>query len=356
MRTLMLATVSEFFKQRAGMFFVLLAILFGFLSGAEHHAFAVFFLTGSKGMLYLGVIWLAYSLFCAQFLLALWRRQEYAFIYQARLWKPSVRIIRFGVLAIGFLQPLLYYGIYLMAIAIQDKLTAGLWPIFVYYMLLIGLVAFVAEWRITRPQIFSESKKSPVIKWPFKRIASWTWWSLEWLFREKGVTLLAGKVGAMLVTLGTLLYYSTDDFDLRLPAVGLSLAYLLNIGISYELYKWESETWLWGRSLPVTHARRMIRIFVIHGIVILPETLVGIRNGALALSEMIQLYALGLSLLVAVHLFFYKKNGLLEESMQTVLFGFIGLTLLILYKIPILIIAGAFTLLAIVMFPKWFKV
>lgn len=356
MKTLLLVTVTEFFKQRAGMFFILLALLFGFLSGAEHHAFAVFFLTASNGMLYLGIIWLAYTLLCAQFLAALWKHPEYTFIYNARLWPSPLRTFRFGLLAIGFLQPLIYYGVYLIAVAVQDKLLAGLWPIFPYYFLLIIIIGAVAEWRIGNPQIFVEKDKKRFFKWPFKRFRSWTWWSLEWLFQEKGVTLLAGKLSAMLFTSGTLLYYSTDQYDLRLPAVGLSLAYLLNIGISFELYKWESETWLWGRSLPVSRWRRIGRIFLIHAIIIVPETLVSVRNGALSLREMMQLYILGLSVLVTTHLFFYKKEGLLEECMQAFLFGFIGLTLLILYKIPVLIIAGMFVAFSFLAYPKWYRV
>ena len=58
MKTILISTVSEFFKQRAGMFFVLIGILFGFLGGREHHAFAAFFLTDRFGMLYLFGIWL----------------------------------------------------------------------------------------------------------------------------------------------------------------------------------------------------------------------------------------------------------------------------------------------------------
>jgi len=356
MKTLLLATVTEFFKQRAGMFFVLLALLFGFLSGAEHHAFAVFFLTASNGMMYLGAIWLAYTLMCMQFLTTLWKHPEYTFIYHARLWPLPLRSLRFALLAIGFLQPLIYYGVYLMAVAFQDKISAGLWPVFPFYLLMISMLGAAAEWRIRNPQFFAVENNKRVFKWPFKRFNSWIWWSLEWLFQEKGVTLLAGKLGAILFTSGTLLYYSTDQYDLRLPAVGLSLAYLLNIGISFELYKWESEVWLWGRSLPVSKWQRIGRIFLIHAIIIVPETLVSVRNGALTLFEIGQIYILGLSVLVAVHLFFYKKEGLLEECMQVLLFGFIGLTLLILYKIPILVIAAMFAAVSIIAYPRWYRV
>jgi hypothetical protein len=356
MKMLMLSTVSEFFRQRAGMFFVLMGILFGFLSGAEHRAFALFFLTGSYGMLYLFAIWLCYTLLSLQFLISLWKQPDYAFIYNVRIWPLYKRAYRFVMLALGFLQPILYYGVYLISIAVQDKIMSHLWGIPFFYVFLILIIFSGAEWRIRNPQLFVAKKSRNWIKWPFPRINSWTYWSFEWLFRAKGVTLLAGKLGSVLVAVCTLLYYSTDTYDLRLPAVGLSLAYLLNIGISYELYRWESEVWLWGRSLPVSGLRRLGRIILLHAIIILPETLVAVRNSVLTFYEVLQLYTLGLAVLAFVHVFFYKKSQLLEDSIQTVLFGFIGLTLLILYKIPLLLIAACIFTFALYIFPKWYRV
>jgi len=356
MKMLMLSTVSEFFRQRAGMFFVLMGILFGFLSGAEHRAFALFFLTGSYGTLYLFAIWLCYTLLSLQFVIGLWKQPDYAFIYNVRIWALPKRAYRFVMLALGFLQPILYYGIYLVSIAVQADVAHRLWPVPFFYFILILILFSGAEWRIRNPQLFVAKEGGSWIKWPFPRINSWAYWSLEWLFREKGVTLLAGKLGSVLVAVCTLLYYSTDTYDLRLPAVGLSLAYLLNIGISYELYKWESDVWLWGRSLPVSGLRRLGRVISLHAIIILPETLVAVRNGILTLFEVAQLYGLGLAILVFVHIFFYKKSQLLEDSIQTVLFGFIGLTLLILYKIPLLLIAACVFIFVLYIFPKWYQV
>jgi hypothetical protein len=79
MRVLFNATVTEFFKQRAGMFFVVIGLLFGFMSGNEHHAFAVFFLTAEFGMLYLLVIWFAYTLFCILILNLVFGERENSF-------------------------------------------------------------------------------------------------------------------------------------------------------------------------------------------------------------------------------------------------------------------------------------
>lgn len=340
MKMLLLSTVSAFFRQRAGTFLVLLGVLFGFLSANEHHAFAVFFLTGTYGMLSLFVIWLVYSLLCVQFLVNTWKLPEYTFIFRARTWPAFVRARRFSVQALGFLQPVLYYGVYLLIIAIQDKLLGRLWPVIPFYIVLMLLLTFTAEWRIRKPVLYVPVKSKSIIKWPFPRPSLWLYWSMEWLVRERGITLLVGKLGAMLVAAGTMLYYGTGEYDIRMPAVGMSLAYLLNLGLSLELYQWEADIWLWGRSLPVPLWKRWGRIVTAHGLLIVPETMVVLRSGALGFAEVAQLYLLGLTILIVSHLYLYKRSGLPENAMQVFLFGFVGLTLLILYKIPLLLLAA----------------
>ncbi|CAG5068319.1 hypothetical protein DYBT9623_01049 [Dyadobacter sp. CECT 9623] len=352
MKMLLSSTVYEFFRRRAGMFLILLGILFGFLGGAEHRAFALFFLTGSYGMLYLLCIWLIYALLCAQFLSQLWKLPEYTFIYEARLWPSLIRIKRLSFMGFAFLQPILYYGIYLISIAVSEKATRNVWPIFIYYLLLSALLAYVAEWRLRNPVNYIVKSGVGGIKWPFPRPALWLYWAFEWLFRERGITLLVGKLGPVLVATGTMLYYSTDIYDLRLPAIGLSLAYLLNFGISLEFFKWESEVCLWGRSMPVSPFRRFVRIVAFHAIIILPETLAAVRNAALSVGEIMQLYLLGLTILTITHLVFYKKEGLPEDPLKVFLFGFVGLTLLILYKIPLLLLIAGGMLFSVWIYPK----
>jgi hypothetical protein len=353
MKAILLATVSEFFKQRAGMFFVLIAVIFGFLSGAEHHALAIFFLTDRFGMLYILILWTLYAFLCLHFLLNLWKQPAYHFVYQTRLWSVQKRFFRFGLIALGFLQPLIYYGLCIMAVAYQDHLLKRVWPVFVFYLILILAVAAGTEWRIRNPRLFVSNRRR-VGKWHVRRPLSWIYWSLEWLVREKGVTLLICKTGSALVFVCTLLYYQTDTYDLRLPAICLSLAYLLNTGLSYELFQWENVVWLWNRSLPLSIQQRFGRMLLIHALIILPETLICFRYHTLTMAEIIQLYGLGLSVLLLFHTRLYRKNGLLEDSIQPVLIGFVVLTLLVLYKIPVLLIAVSGFLYSWFVFQKWY--
>lgn len=353
MKILMIATVQTFFRQRAGLFFVLLGILFGFMGSREHYGFAVFFLNDPFGLYYLAAIWTLYTLLCAHFVSNLWTQPDYHFILETRLWPDSKRFIRFMIMALGFLQPILYYGIYIIIIARQDALLHRVWPIFIFYTLLGTTLVFVAEHRIRNPKI-SHMSNTTVFTWPFRRPASWVYWSMEWLFREKGLTLLFCKIGAAGIAIGTLIYYQTDTYDIRLPAIGLTLGYLLNIGLSYELFRWENEIWLWNRSLPASRRIRFLRILLLHAIFILPETLMIVRYQVISILEVVQLYTLGLSALMLFHSYVYKRGGLLEDMMKPVLSGFVILTFLILYKIPVWGIAGAGLLLSGYLFYRWY--
>jgi len=340
MSILMLSTVQAFFRQRAGMFFVLLAILFGFMGASEHYGFALFFLTDALGMFYLAVIWTCYTILCCHFINNLWTQPEYAFIYQTRIWPDHLRLGRYFLMALAFLQPILFYSFYLGDIARQDKLLHKIWPIFIFYILLSLTITLLAEWRIRNPQMFSSRTKSTTV-WPFPRPVSWIYWSIEWLVREKGLTVLCCKTGAIGVVVCTLIYYQTDDYDIRLPAIGFSLAYLLNIGLSFEHFFWENGIWLWNRSLPVSASSRFSRIVLIHALLLMPETLIGLRYQVVSVSELTQLYGLGLASVLLFHACLYKNSRSLEDTLKPVLSGFFILTLLILYKVPVWGIAGA---------------
>ena len=235
MKVLLLSTVREFYRQRAGFFLVAVFILFGFLTSREHYAFALFFLTDEWGMMALFIVWIAYTLLCAQFLANQLIQTEYAFLQNAYLWPLGKQIGRLTGMSLGFLLPLIFYGIYVSSIARQENLLDKTWPMFVYWLLLSVFLTAVAEWRLRHPDVAASTRK-PDFRLPFKRPANFVFWTLEWLLRERGFTLLLSKVGVFIFMIAALVYDSTGTYDLRLPAVGFTLAYLLNAGLSYELY------------------------------------------------------------------------------------------------------------------------
>ncbi len=354
MKVLLLSTVREFYRQRAGFFLVAIFILFGFLSSREHYAFALFFLTDEWGMMALLAVWIAYTLLCAQFLANQMVQPEYAFLQNAYLWPLGKQITRLLGMALGFLLPLVFYGIYVTSIARQEKLLDRTWPMFAYWLLLSVFLIAVAEWRLRHPDVAASTRKSG-FRLPFKRPTNFVFWTLEWLLRERGFTLLLSKVGVFIFMIAALVYDSTGTYDLRLPAVGFTLAYLLNAGLSYELYLWENEVWLWGKSLPLGKIARFGRTIILHAILLLPETFLVVSYGTrLEWHELTQLYALGLSVLLLYHTSLYRAPKLLEETLQPVAIGFIMITFVILYKIPVALLALALLVSAFASWRRWY--
>lgn len=354
MRALVLSTVSEFYRQRTGTFFVILGVLFGFLSSNEHRAFAIFFLTADFGMLYLFCIWLLYSILCIQYVVQLWRKPEYTFVYDFRLFSLFDRLREQAILSFGLLQPLFFYGIYLIIIGLTEHVAPKLFLVFIFFLILTAMLVAAMEWRIRNPELYVSKNAVSWIKWNFPRPVSWTWWTLEYLFRVKGVTVLICKTGAMLVFMGTVMYYSSDTYDIRLLGVGLSMGYLLNIGLSYEIYRWHTQIWLWNRTLPIPIVRRYTSMVLLHALLILPETLIVLRADTILLVEAFQLFLLGLSLLLLFYAWLNKKGGELEDYGKLVLSGYVILTLLILYRVPIVLLAVGGLILSRYFFRKWY--
>ncbi len=93
MKTLFQATVSEFYRQRAGFFLTVTFLAFGFMKAREHRAIASFLVSDYYGIAILLAIWSAYALMCLTFWNYLWTSIEYTFVYNARL-VPAIKRLR----------------------------------------------------------------------------------------------------------------------------------------------------------------------------------------------------------------------------------------------------------------------
>lgn len=342
MKTLFRSTVGEFYRQRAGFFLTIILLAFGFLSAREHAGIAVFLLADKYGMISLATIWALYTLMAQVFWNTLWSSPGYSFVYHTRLLPAVRRLCWLGTLAVGFLIPPLLYGAWIVNVAIGQGIFTRSMPVLGIWL---GMWLLLLLWadRKLRNQDTAVQKKGVPAALRFKRPVSWISWTLEWLVREKSLTLLLCKAGSVLFTVATLAYYGTDDYDLRLPAIGLSMAALANIGLSYEVFHWETNIWLWSRSLPVSILARIGRLALVHCFLLAPDFLLIIRYGyhLLDFDEMARIFILQLSLLLWYHSSLYKAKPLLEDSLGAVFILFIVLTILILYNMPLILLAGA---------------
>lgn len=343
MKTLFIATVGEFYKQRAGFFLTVVLLAFGFMGAGEHRALASFLASGAVGLAVLLVLWLAYTLMCGVFWNSLWRARAYTFVYHARLAPALKKLTWLGGIAAGFLIPVLLYGVWVIKTASGDSNLTGVFSVAGFWLLLWCSLVVLGNYLLNNQDTASKKTSLPAFA-SFKRPPNRVFWAVEWLVREKALTLLICKTGAAVFTAATLLYYGTDDYDVRLPAIGLLFAVLMNIGISHEIFHWETEIWRWGRSLPIPVSKRVAEVVVLHLLVLLPDTAVMLRYGfaLLSIPEILQLLLLQGSFLLWYHGTLYRTEKSLEDSLTVVFRVFIPLTLLILYRVPLPLISAGF--------------
>lgn len=334
MDILMQTTVREFYKQRAGFFMVVILCGFGFMTPREHFGIAVFFLTssplnfGAFSTLYVGLVWFFWN--------HLWKSRAYSFIYLLRLLPLRTRLVELICIAVGLLLPLILYFIWIFFVAAQLSLWNSLLTRSVFLLLWTGTLVAAGNYRLTHPNT-SYTKRTVRSFLKRKRPVSMPLWTIEWLFRERGLTLLLTKLGSSLTIAATLWYYSTDEFDLRLPAVGLSFAALANLGISYETYRWRVEAWSWSRTLPLKRRQRVLDIVFTHFLLLIPELFVITRYGLseLEVVDLIQLFFFIWSILISYHGLLSFFNLPFENSLKRLFFPYIVLTILIMYQIPL---------------------
>src|SRR5690606_9235316 len=218
--------------------------------------------------------------------------------------------------------------------------------------LLLILLILKLEWTIRHPAIRNQLVSHNRLN--MKRPVSFLYWTMEWLVRKRTLTLLITKSASAVLIAGVMLYYQTDEYDLRLPALGLILSTLLNTGLSAEVYTWQNQTWLWLRSLPIAPQKQILRIIHLHFLILVPELILTWRYGWTSLSgwEMMQLNLLSLSLILLVHSLFYRFNRPFEEMIQLLFWLFIGLTIVIMYKVSIVMVAFSMLVIAGINYKK----
>lgn len=344
--------VTQFYKQRIGFFAVIAAIAFGVLTGREHTYIAE---TAIANLPFLGVIclfWLGYSLMVWSWIRHHLSLPEYRFIFSIRTVPFRERVRYFLQLGIYLQIPVLLYAAFILSIGLRKNAHYPVSILAVYVSALIVSTGLVIEWIIRNPVYKSNSLQRQILN--FNRPVSFTFWILEWLLRERTLTLMITKVASSILIAATMLYYQTGEYDIRLPALGLSLATMLNAGLSTEIFFWQNRQWAWIRSLPVPSVQYIQSILKTHILLLIPELLLTWRYGFSSLYgvEIIQLNLLSVSLILGIHARIYWYNRQLEDLIRKLFWLYILLTFVILYKTNLLFIAIIVITLAGIIYKK----
>jgi hypothetical protein len=170
---------------------------------------------------------------------------------------------------------------------------------------------------------------------------------VEWLLRRDPFLIGGTKIFTGLLTFGICVLYTSENYDGRLMAMTATACGMANVVILHRIQDFESVHITWAKNLPITISKRFMWPLLVYAILIIPETVVLLKNAGDNLSGyglmLIVLYALSLG--AFFYGLLYQRAAKLENFVKTAFAVFILLIILILFSapLPLLIIANFMT-------------
>ncbi len=326
--------VGQFYRQNAGLFFVVLMLAGSFLRLPEHMALAQAavhtpFLLG----LY-QTLWLVYTLFATRFAVGVIRQTEV--LYHYRLIPTPQRWL--GLLAVQsmVLLPILAYMAFIGWISSQQHTNLSSVQLAVGAVLMTTLPIFWLDYALKTPnrQPLTTRIRLP---WRERFTTPYGLFFIRHLFIDQPALLFITKTGTSLLTLGILSLYPTDDYDVRLLALGALFMALSHSGIIYQLYQFEHQRLALLRNLPIPAGQRLATYALIITLLLLPETILLIRYQPddLSIGIIASVWAFGHSLILLLFTLLLIRHRQPDQLLPIVsgllLVGF----LTIMYQLPL---------------------
>ena len=352
-RILNLTIVKEYYRQNAVFIFTILMFSFGFLRAEEHTTLikSALNLPSLLGLVFL--VWTLHALKVILFVLRMFESKNNEFLYHIRLFSPIKRFVAFGMMQFSLLQLTLLYSLWMIKIGIEENQMWAISGIILCNILLIVLGVLFYENRIKKPNAISITTK-PIQHFLAKfRTPSYLFF-VRFLFNKQPVLLLLTKLFSCFVLIGICNLYPTDAYDERLLALGGLFAAAGHTVFCQQYFNFKNQYLSFTRNLPLLHQQRLLSYALSYLLLLLPEITVLMRNLPDGVSYFfaLQLIVFIVSLIFLNHHVQYI-NGISHDAfMQRLFFIGILLLLLIMFKIPVILMASVNFSVAIFVFKK----
>lgn len=328
--------VREFYRTNAGLFFLVIGIGAGFMRSYEHIALAEFFTASPALMLIPILVWTLYTFHVVKFNHDVLKRKENEFIFHISLLASLQKYM--ALLATLFYQllPAIVYGMFLMIFSIKNDFMIT------FFMIVLSLVILllIGSWTLLHALHHPNAERKVGTLAHFFHVSFTRPFPLffaEWIARREPLMLFGTKAFACLILLGITQLYKTDDYDLRLLGLGVTIAFTAQVVLVWEIHRFDNFHFSLNRNLPFTFTKRLFHFLATWVILVLPELGMLIKNFPVELNSL----SLILSILFAmsIPIFFYGllyiKDRDQEQMMPFVFFFSIAWILLVLSQVPL---------------------
>jgi hypothetical protein len=165
---------------------------------------------------------------------------------------------------------------------------------------------------------------------------------------------MLSKLFTCLILIGVCSLYPTDVYDERLLAIGGLIAAAGNTIFCQQLFYFENQFLSLNRNLPLSLQQRILGYLLTYSLLLIPELIIIFRNLPNGVSYLFafQLIIFVLSMIFLNHHTQYINDISADTYLQRLFFAGILFLLLIMFKIPLILIALINFSLAIFVFQK----
>lgn len=331
--------VNSFYRQNAGLLFVVLLMAGSFMRGQDHIALAEYAVNSPFLLGLYQVLWAAYTLHASRFTVRLFRENEV--LYHLRLIPATRRFVSLFITQLLLLQPVLLYTAFVFWISLQTGTPlSGL-------QLLVGTIGFCLlpllgyNYSLRHP---NPAYRTAVLR---ERLTRWfttppLLFFPRYLLHRQPVLLFLTKGSTILLLLALLWLYPTDDYDIRLLALGLLVTALSHSTMLYQLYQFEHEQLVLLRNLPISMSKRILQYAALMALLLLPEALLLVRYqpATLSASNVTSVWTFGHSLLLVQFGLLLPRHRQLDQLLPQVFGLLIGYFFLIMYQCPLWVLSS----------------
>jgi hypothetical protein len=354
-RILSLTITKEYYRQNAVFIFAVMMFSFGFLRAEEHKTIikSALNLPSLLGLIFIG--WALHALKVILFCLRMFESKNNEFLYHIRLFSPLKRYIALGLMQFSLLQLTFLYSLWMIKIGIEQNKIIETSAIIGFNFLLIIAGIIIYEYRIKHPNIVRVSPKPIQNLLSRFRTPSYLFF-IRYLFAKQPVLMLSSKLFTCLMLIGVCSLYPTDVYDERLLAIGGLIAAAGHTIFCQQFFYFENQFLSFNRNLPLSLQQRILGYLLTYSLLLIPELIVILRNLPDGVSYFFafELILFVLSMIFLNHHTQYINGISADTYLRRLFFAGTLFLLLIMFKIPLILMALVNFSLAIFVFQKKF--
>jgi len=333
--------IAEFYRRNAGFLLVVLLLSFGFLSSVEHIALARY---AMQLPLVLGVyaaLWALYALKTAQFVRQTLHDPTFEILYLLRIVPAPTRWLVLAAAQAALLGPVLGYAVFVVVYGYAPGAEWALAAVPGFLLLLTQTAVYRYDVWLKAPH--ADQRRRSLSTWMTRRWRQpYPLFFIQHALRAEPMLLVLTKLGAGFVLWGVCRLYPTDDYDGRLLSLGVLLAAAIQGPLLMAWKTFEDQKLLFLRNLPFSLVQRAGFYLLTAALLWLPETLLLLRYRPNGVSWGFQLgiAVFGLSLNALFFSSLFGKSRSLEELMPHLFWGVIAFFFLVMFRVPVGVLAG----------------